>query len=171
MEDVERIGDAASSRDDLAAFVAELTLDPATSSADYAKAPHKDEDYLTLSTVHSAKGLEWESVHLIHAVDGAFPSDMALGDDDGLQEEQRLFYVAITRARDSLTIYTPARMPTHWAGYNARQVHAKPSRFLTADAIDLLDVREESPSGAPSPTTGLTSQVRVEIPTLDHLFS
>ena len=169
VEDVDRIADAAATRPDLAAFVAELTLDPASSSADYAKAPHKDEDYLTLSTVHSAKGLEWRSVHLLHAVDGAFPSDMALSDDDGLDEEQRLFYVAITRARDSLAIYTPARLPVDWNGYRARQIHAKASRFLTDGALATLDVREQSvvrTAGKPDAGTA-----RVAIPTLDHLFS
>src|SRR5262249_62162172 len=98
---------------DLAGFVAELTLDPAASSTDYAKPPHLDEDFLTLSTVHSAKGLEWPHVHVLHAVDGAFPSDMALASDDGLDEEQRLFYVAVTRARELLAVYTPLRMPHH----------------------------------------------------------
>src|SRR6185437_5411840 len=128
----------------LANFVAELTLDPGSSSADYANTPHKDEDYLTLSTVHSAKGLEWTAVHLIHAVDGTFPSDMALGDEEGLEEEQRLFYVAVTRARDRLTIYTPARLPTDWNSYRARQVYAKSSRFLTDQALARLEDRKST---------------------------
>jgi DNA helicase-2/ATP-dependent DNA helicase PcrA len=169
IEDLERIGDAAASRSDLAGFVAELTLDPASSSADYAKAPKRDEDFLTLSTVHSAKGLEWAAVHLIHAVDGAFPSDMALGDHDGLDEEQRLFYVAVTRARDSLTIYTPTRMPTDWNSYRARQVHAKASRFLTDDALALVDVREHS-APAPEPAA-MAAAASVQIPALEHLFN
>lgn len=102
---------AATAQTDLAAFVADLTIDPATASGDYAKKPQLDEDYLTLSTVHSAKGLEWTAVHLIRAVDGAFPADLALSTEDGLEEEQRLFYVTITRARDDLTIYSPQRLP------------------------------------------------------------
>ncbi|HEV7205111.1 MAG TPA: ATP-dependent helicase [Jatrophihabitans sp.] len=168
LEDVEHIADAAATRNDLAGFVAELTLDPGSSSADYAGAPHKDEDYLTLSTVHSAKGLEWTDVHVIHAVDGAFPSDMALHDDDGLEEEQRLFYVAITRARDSLTVYTPTRMPTDWNSYRARQVHAKASRFLTEDALRCLEVRV--PTRPAATVEPVTPHARVAIPTLDHLF-
>ena len=168
VEDVDRIADAAATRTDLAAFVAELTLDPGSSSADYAKAPHKDEDYLTLSTVHSAKGLEWSSVHLLHAVDGAFPSDMALSDEHGLEEEQRLFYVAITRARDNLSIYTPARLPVDWNGYRARQIHAKASRFLTEDVLRTLDVREQPVVPAAAAIDSGTA--RVAIPTLDHLF-
>ncbi|MDP9094621.1 MAG: ATP-dependent helicase [Actinomycetota bacterium] len=170
IEDIDRIGDAAAARSDLAGFVAELTLEPSTSSSDYAKAPHKDEDYLTLTTVHSAKGLEWNSVHLIHMVDGAFPSDMALGDPDGLEEEQRLFYVAITRARDSLTIYTPRRMPVDWNSYRAREVYAKASRFLTDEALALFDV-QESPTAALPRTVAATATARVEIPALHHLFT
>ncbi len=168
IEDVERIGSAAASHRDLSEFVAELTLDPGSSSADYAQAPNRDEDYLTLSTVHSAKGLEWTAVHLIHGVDGAFPSDMALGDDDGLDEEQRLFYVAVTRARDTLTIYTPSRMPTDWNSYRARQVYAKASRFLTAEAVAVLDVHEHSAAVAREAATATLA--RVPIPDLEHLF-
>jgi DNA helicase II / ATP-dependent DNA helicase PcrA len=168
LEDVERIGDAAAGHRDLAEFVAELTLDPGSSSADYAQPPNRDEDYLTLSTVHSAKGLEWTAVHLIHAVDGAFPSDMALGDEDGLDEEQRLFYVAVTRARDTLTIYTPSRMPTDWNSYRARQVYAKASRFLTAEALAVLDVHQ--PSAAVARETTPAAPARVQIPDLEHLF-
>ncbi|MCU1659713.1 MAG: hypothetical protein JWO57_4369 [Pseudonocardiales bacterium] len=169
-EDIERIGDAASTRTDLTGFLAELTLDSGSSSADYAKAPKRDEDYLTLSTVHSAKGLEWSAVHLIHAVDGAFPSDMALGDDDGLAEEQRLFYVAVTRARDTLTIYTPARMPTDWNSYRARQVYAKASRFLTDEAMARLDVRQQTTDAGPAPVPA-AAVPHVQIPALEHLFT
>ncbi|MDT4923856.1 MAG: ATP-dependent helicase UvrD/PcrA [Pseudonocardiales bacterium] len=168
-EDIDRLAATAATRSDLAAFVAEMTLDPASSSADYAKDPHRDEDYLTLSTVHSAKGLEWTAVHLIHAVDGAFPSDMALGDETGLEEEQRLFYVAVTRARDSLSIYTPLRMPTHPTNFHARQVIAKASRFLSDEARAVLDQRETRPE----PRAGDASAVatRIEIPAMDELFS
>ena len=77
------------------------------SSADLAGPPRLDEDYLIISTVHSAKGLEWPVVHLPHLVDGAVPSDMALGTAEGLAEERRLFYVAVTRARDQLYLYAP----------------------------------------------------------------
>lgn len=169
VEDVDRIAETAAGRRDLRAFVAELTIDPPSSSADYAKKPQLDEDFLTLSTVHSAKGLEWTAVHLIHAVDGAFPSDMALSTDDGLEEEQRLFYVAITRARDTLTIYTPARMPTHPTSFGARHVMAKPSRFLTDDACAVAD------RGSPGDHDDLLpssthSKTRVEVPTLQDLF-
>jgi DNA helicase-2/ATP-dependent DNA helicase PcrA len=167
VEDLDRLAETAAAQTDLAAFVADLTIDPASSSADYAKKPQLDEDYLTLSTVHSAKGLEWTAVHLIHAVDGAFPSDMALGTDDGLEEEQRLFYVAVTRARDSLRIYTPQRMPTDRSS-GARHVLAKPSRFLTGEARAVTDAEQpvtEREIVSVAPVGG-----RVEIPTLEELF-
>jgi DNA helicase-2/ATP-dependent DNA helicase PcrA len=167
--DVERLAASAATRTDLAAFVAEMTIDPASSSADHANRPHRDEDYLTLSTVHSAKGLEWTAVHVIHAVDGAFPSDMALGDDDGLAEEQRLFYVAVTRARDSLSIYAPLRMPTHPTSMHARHVLAKPSRFLTGDACAALDIREPQVDGRGAVVPH--SNARIAIPAMEELFS
>jgi DNA helicase-2/ATP-dependent DNA helicase PcrA len=173
VDDVDRLAASAATHSDLAAFVAELTLDPASSSADYANQPHRDEDYLILSTVHSAKGLEWTAVHLIHAVDGAFPSDMALGDEDGLAEEQRLFYVALTRARDTLSIYAPLRMPTHPTSMHARHVLAKPSRFLTEAARSVLDTREP---GGPQPSARGTDPggdvaARIAIPAMEELFS
>jgi DNA helicase-2/ATP-dependent DNA helicase PcrA len=88
-----------------------------------------DEDWLVLSTVHSAKGLEFDAVHVIHAADGNFPSDMSLGTPEGLEEERRLFYVAVTRARRNLAIYVPLRYHHH----RVRDDHswAQPSRFLS----------------------------------------
>ena len=138
--DIERLSGAAAASHDLATFVAEVTLDPAASSSDYAKPPHLDEDFLTLSTVHSAKGLEWSRVHVLHAVDGAFPSDMALSTDEGLAEEHRLFYVAVTRARDELAIYTPLRMPHHRHARDDRHSYAPASRFLTDEAVATTEV-------------------------------
>jgi DNA helicase-2/ATP-dependent DNA helicase PcrA len=167
VEDLDRLAATAAAQTDLAAFVADLTIDPASSSADYAKKPQLDEDYLTLSTVHSAKGLEWTAVHLIHAVDGAFPSDLALTTDEGLEEEQRLFYVAVTRARDRLTIYTPQRMPTN-RSYSARHVLAKPSRFLTDDARAVTDAHQ--PVDQHHAATTNSAGGPVEIPTLQELF-
>jgi DNA helicase-2/ATP-dependent DNA helicase PcrA len=170
VDDVDRLAETAATQADLRAFVAEMTIDPATSSADYAKKPQLDEDYLTVSTVHSAKGLEWTAVHLIHAVDGAFPSDMALSSDDGLAEEQRLFYVAVTRARDTLTIYTPARMPTHPTNFGARHVLAKPSRFLTDKARAALDSPPPATDRPGSRSAVDRSPARVEVPMLQELF-
>jgi DNA helicase-2/ATP-dependent DNA helicase PcrA len=166
--DIERLSGAASASADLRTFVAEITLDPAASSSDYAKPPHLDEDFLTLSTVHSAKGLEWSRVHVLHAVDGAFPSDMALSTDDGLAEEHRLFYVAVTRARDELSIYTPLRMPHHRFGRDDRHSYAPASRFLTDDAMQTLDVVQPARPGPALELAGAGAPVAV--PELDALF-
>jgi DNA helicase-2/ATP-dependent DNA helicase PcrA len=134
-----RIADGYADRDHL---VAELTLDPPSSTGDLAGPPSLDDDWLTLSTVHSAKGAEWSAVHLIHAADGAFPSDMATGDQDGIDEERRLFYVALTRARRHLHIYAPLRFH-HGAPDGWRDAHsyAQRTRFLPPSADALLEHR------------------------------
>ncbi len=87
----------------------ELTLDPPSSTQDLAGPPHLDDDYLVLSTIHSAKGLEWDAVYVIHAADGYIPSDMATGTDEEIEEERRLFYVALTRAKNWLYVCFPLR--------------------------------------------------------------
>ena len=90
-----------------------------------------DEDWLVISTVHSAKGLEWDVVHLLHVTDGNIPSDMALGSPEGLEEERRVFYVALTRARNALHLYVPERYHHHPYGRDDRHGWAQPSRFLS----------------------------------------
>jgi DNA helicase-2/ATP-dependent DNA helicase PcrA len=83
LRDLDALGRLASGYESRARMVAELTLDPPASTGDLAGPPLLDDDYLILSTVHSAKGGEWRVVHLIHAADGMFPSDMATGDRGG----------------------------------------------------------------------------------------
>ncbi|MFL6100272.1 MAG: ATP-dependent helicase [Actinomycetales bacterium] len=168
MGDVERLAEAAARAGDLASFVAEVTLDPPQSTGDYAKPPHLDEDFVTLSTVHSAKGLEWEVVHVIHAVDGSFPSDMALSSKEGLAEEHRLFYVAVTRAREALNVYTPLRMPHHRRARDDKHSFAQQSRFLTDAAVAVMDVRQ--PRRTPVAEVADATVARVAIPTLGELF-
>jgi DNA helicase-2/ATP-dependent DNA helicase PcrA len=167
--DLDRLVGAASQSSTLAEYVAGLTLDPPASTSDLAGPPHLDEDYLILSTVHSAKGLEWDSVHIINVVDGAFPSDMALTSSSGLLEEQRLFYVAATRARDELSVYTPLRLPHHRRARDDRHSYAPQSRFLHAAALSTMDVHEErrtAPAVRPS-----APAARVELPSLDGLWA
>ncbi len=169
LDDLDRLVSAASSAPTLAEYVATLTLDPPTSSTELAAPPHLDEDYLTLSTVHSAKGLEWDHVYVIALVDGAFPSDMALSTPTGLLDEQRLFYVAATRARDQLTMYTPLRIPIHRHGGSDRHTLAPASRFLTTSALGTLDISEPEPP--PAPPRPAAAAARVTIPTLDDLWA
>jgi DNA helicase-2/ATP-dependent DNA helicase PcrA len=121
-------------------FLTELALDPPSASGDLSDHPSLDEDYLILSTVHSAKGQEWDSVSILNVADGNFPNEFASGSDDGLEEERRLLYVAITRARDSLDLVEPqryyvTRQPRHGDGY----VHGARSRFLTPAVLARLE--------------------------------
>jgi DNA helicase-2/ATP-dependent DNA helicase PcrA len=171
--DLERLAETAGRSADLGHFVAEVTLDPPVSSSDYAKPPHLDDDYLTLSTVHSAKGLEWPTVHVIHAVDGAFPSDMALSSPDGVAEEQRVFYVAVTRAQERLRVYTPLRMPHHRRARDDRHSYAPQSRFLTDDAVAVMDVQQPRAgvgADAAAPVDVALPAARVAVPTPAGLF-
>jgi DNA helicase II / ATP-dependent DNA helicase PcrA len=139
LEDLERLVGGASAVDDLAAWLADLTLDPPASTSDRAGAPHLDEDYVVISTIHSAKGLEWPIVHLPHVIDGAIPSDMALKSPDGLDEEHRLLYVAVTRGRGELHLYAPLRMPHHRHGRDDRHSFAPVSRFIDERVLSLLE--------------------------------
>jgi DNA helicase-2/ATP-dependent DNA helicase PcrA len=116
-------------------FLTELTLDPPEATSDRPGPPSLDEDYLVLSTIHSAKGQEWTSVHVLNAVDGCLPADVAQGAHE-LEEERRLLYVAMTRARDHLHVLVPQRFyVTQQAVRGDRHLYASRTRFITeADA-------------------------------------
>jgi DNA helicase-2/ATP-dependent DNA helicase PcrA len=105
-----------------------------------------------LSTIHSAKGAEWRAVHLIHAADGNIPSDMSLADRDGLEEERRLLYVALTRARDVLTVTVPRRYHVRRFGSDDRHLLAPLSRFIEP-VRGLFDERATAPPCADAPVT------------------
>jgi len=112
-------------------FLTDLTLDPPSATSDEAGAPLLDEDYLILSTIHSAKGQEWKSVFVLNAVDGCIPSDLATGSADEIEEERRLLYVALTRAKDQLDVIVPQRFYSHsQAARGDRYVHALRTRFI-----------------------------------------
>ena len=138
--DLEQLAAAARGAGELRRFVAELVIDPPTSSAALAGRPHLDEDYLVLSTVHSAKGLEWEAVHVISAYDGNFPADMNTSSQEGVAEERRLFYVALTRARRRLHVYVPAIY--HHRPHGSDDAHGlgQASRYLSAEVARPLHV-------------------------------
>jgi DNA helicase-2/ATP-dependent DNA helicase PcrA len=106
----------------------ELTLDPPSSTQDLAGPPVLDEEYLTLSTIHSAKGLEWDAVYVIHTADGNIPSDMATKNPEEIEEERRLFYVALTRAKNWLYVCYPLRY--YWPGRSDRHGYSQRTRFL-----------------------------------------
>jgi DNA helicase-2/ATP-dependent DNA helicase PcrA len=113
-------------------FLSELTLDPSQSTSDLAGQPHLDEDYLVLSTVHSAKGMEWDSVHLLNVVDGSFPSEFSTRSAALIEEERRLLYVAMTRARNELALIQPLRFAvTSQSPKSDAHVYGGRSRFMT----------------------------------------
>ncbi len=118
-------------------FLTELTLDPPNATSDQADAPLLDEDYLILSTIHSAKGQEWKSVYVLNVVDGCIPSDMATDTPAQIEEERRLLYVAMTRAKDDLHLIVPQRFFTHQqASTGDRHVFASRSRFIPSGIGD-----------------------------------
>src|SRR5258707_1114307 len=113
--------------------------------------PHRDEDYLILSTIHSAKGQEWKSVFVLNCVDGCIPSDLATGSSDEIEEERRLLYVAMTRARDELTLVVPQRFYVHGQPRNGdRHVLASRTRFIPPDRLKHFE-RVAWPEAAPVP--------------------
>ena len=113
-------------------FLTELTLDPPEATSDRAGAPLLDEDYLILSTIHSSKGQEWKSVTLLNVVDGCIPSDMATGSLEDIEEERRLLYVAMTRAKENLQLVVPNRFfIKQQAQSGDRHVYAQRTRFIS----------------------------------------
>ncbi|WOJ88956.1 ATP-dependent helicase [Methylocapsa polymorpha] len=123
-------------------FLTELTLDPPDATSDEAGAPLRDEDYLILSTIHSAKGQEWTSVFVLNVVDGCIPSDLGTGASAEIEEERRLLYVAMTRAKDRLCLVTPQRFFTHGQSPQGdRHVYASRTRFLPAGILGAFEIR------------------------------
>ncbi len=113
-------------------FLTELTLDPPSAAGDLAGDPYLDEDYLILSTVHSAKGQEWDSVFVLNFSDGNFPSEFSTGKPELIEEERRLLYVAMTRAKQSLTLVAPLRYHvTQQRRDGDKHVYGARSRFMT----------------------------------------
>ncbi|RZL84821.1 MAG: ATP-dependent helicase, partial [Variovorax sp.] len=130
--DLEQLARLAAGYGSRESFLTELTLDPPSATSDRAGPPLLDEDYLILSTIHSAKGQEWRSVHVLNVVDGCLPADVAQGAAE-LEEERRLLYVAMTRARDHLHLVVPQRFyVTQQAARGDRHVYAGRTRFIDA---------------------------------------
>jgi DNA helicase II / ATP-dependent DNA helicase PcrA len=121
-------------------FLTELTLDPPGATSDEAGVPVRDEDYLILSTIHSAKGQEWKSVFILNAVDGCIPSDLATGTQAEIDEERRLLYVAMTRAKDGLHLVVPQRFFTHGqSALGDRHVYAARTRFIPDELLGFFE--------------------------------
>ncbi len=144
-------------------FLTELTLDPPDATSDQAGVPLLDEDYLILSTIHSAKGQEWKSVFVLNVVDGCIPSDLGTGTTAEIEEERRLLYVAMTRAKDDLHLIVPQRFFTH--GQNAqgdRHVYASRTRFIPTPLLALFE-RANWPTFAPAAARSAAAGPRIDV--------
>jgi DNA helicase-2/ATP-dependent DNA helicase PcrA len=162
LEQLEQISTNFRSRGDM---LAELALDPPAGTQDLAGPPLRDEDYLILSTIHSAKGCEWDAVYVIHAADGNIPSDMATDSQDQIEEERRLFYVALTRARDFLEICFPLRYYDRKWSTGDRHSYAQLTRFLPEELLCFFErVSVDAERAADNPgTTRAASDIRKRI--------
>ncbi len=144
-------------------FLSELALDPPDATSDEAGPPLRDEDYLILSTIHSAKGQEWRSVFVLNCVDGCIPSDLATGSSEEIEEERRLLYVAMTRAKDELALVTPQRFYVHGQPRNGdRSVYASRTRFIPPPLLRHFD-RQTWPEAEPAPLGAAADGPRVDL--------
>jgi DNA helicase-2/ATP-dependent DNA helicase PcrA len=126
----------ASSFEKRESFLTEMALDPPQATSDLAGAPYLDEDYLVLSTVHSAKGQEWDAVHILNVSDGNFPSEFSTGRAELVEEERRLLYVAMTRAKTDLHLISPLKYyVTQQSRMGDRHVYGAKSRFMTREVL------------------------------------
>ncbi|NMG31593.1 ATP-dependent helicase [Aromatoleum evansii] len=152
--DIEQLARIAATYPNLERFLTELTLDPPSATSDEAGIPLLDEDYLILSTIHSAKGQEWSAVTLLNAVDGCLPSDLATGSSNEIEEERRLLYVAMTRAKDVLDLIVPQRFHvSQQPGRGDRHVYASRTRFIPNRILERFEQASWPPPAlAPRPT-------------------
>jgi len=169
LRDLEQIESLSSRFANRGTFLSEITLDPPASTQDLSGDPHLDEDYVILSTIHSAKGLEWDSVYVLHAADGNIPSDMATGTPEELEEERRLFYVALTRARSWLYVCHPQRYYFHGRYRGDAHSFSQLTRFITDEQRNLFQrvvssAETDSGNAGTSASTSLsTADVRRRI--------
>lgn len=146
LHQLERIAATFATRE---SFLSELALDPPNATGDFSGPPHLDEDYLVLSTVHSAKGQEWDAVFVLNVADGSFPSEFAAGRCELIEEERRLLYVAMTRARSELHLLAPLKFyVTQQAKRGDAHVYGARSRFLTRRVLERLQETSWPPAEA-----------------------
>jgi DNA helicase II / ATP-dependent DNA helicase PcrA len=145
-------------------FLTELTLDPPDATSDQAGTPLLDDDYLILSTIHSAKGQEWKSVYVLSAVDGCIPADLATRSASELAEERRLLYVAMTRAKDDLHIILPQRFYVHGQpAQGDRHVYASRTRFIPNGLLPHFERRSWPPAYAATAQRAPNQGLRIDV--------
>ena len=132
-----------------ASFLTDLALDPPEATGGEAGAPVKDEDWLILSTIHSAKGQEWRAVTVLNVVDGCVPVDLATGTEEEIEEERRLLYVAMTRAKDDLVLMQPMKyMVRGQSPGGGKHVYAPRTRFIAEADLEAFEIVSPKVNGA-----------------------
>jgi DNA helicase II / ATP-dependent DNA helicase PcrA len=169
LQDLDQLVAAARQSSNIGHFASELALDPPQSSADLAGPPHLDEDYLVLSTIHSAKGLEWDGVHVLALYDGNFPACMSAGTSESIDEERRLLYVAMTRARRELHLYVPVRYYHRPRGIDDAHGYGQPSRFLTGEVQQTCETVRLADDGSTGPEAARSPPRKISV-SVDSLF-
>lgn len=134
-KDLEMFQNITERYEDVASLLTDLALEPPNESIVDVESPGKETEYLTVSTIHSAKGLEWNTVFVLYALEGRFPAMRAVGSDEELEEERRLMYVACTRAKEHLYITYPINVYDRESG----TILSKPSRFIQGMSENLLE--------------------------------
>lgn len=160
--DIEHILQLAGSFRSRTQFLADLILDPPSSTSDFAGPPKREEDCLVLSTIHSSKGCEWNAVYLIHAADGCLPSDMSTESEDDIAEELRLAYVAMTRARDHLYVSWPLRFYSRPSGFSDRHVYSQCSRFFSDQVKETMELISDEVQDTADQAVNITSATDVK---------
>jgi DNA helicase-2/ATP-dependent DNA helicase PcrA len=162
LEQLEQISGGFDSRE---RFLSEVTLDPPSVTGAEAGPPLLDEDYLILSTIHSAKGQEWDAVFVLNVVDGCIPSDMATGTNEEIEEERRLLYVAMTRAKSTLQLIRPLRFFVRQQHrHGDRHIIAPLTRFIPENLFDRFErVTEHDPTLATGDGSADTVSVRFDV--------
>ncbi|QIB32713.1 ATP-dependent helicase [Ancylobacter pratisalsi] len=162
--DLVQLAQIAGSYPSRARFLTKLTLDPPDATSAEAGPPHLDEDYLILSTIHSSKGQEWKSVFVLNVIDGCIPSDLGVGTKDEIEEERRLLYVAMTRAKDSLSLMLPQRFFVHGQSRGGdRHVYAARTRFIPPRILDHFATSVWPPATPEAATAASASEVRIDL--------
>jgi DNA helicase II / ATP-dependent DNA helicase PcrA len=160
--DIDQLQNIASRHSSRQSFLTDIALDPPEMTGAEAGPPVKDEDWLILSTIHSAKGQEWRAVTVLNVVDGCIPADLATDTPEEIEEERRLLYVAMTRAKDDLVLMQPMRFYVHGQGAGGdRHVYAPRSRFIADADLGAFDVKADGPPNAD--IRAEPSQVRVDL--------
>ena len=144
-------------------FITEMTLDPPNATSDLSGKAHQDEDYLVLSTIHSAKGMEWDTVFVLNVVDGSFPSEFATGKPELVDEERRLLYVAMTRARNELQLISPLKFPlTQQSPRGDAHVYGGRSRFLSDKVLKCFEQSSYAGSHLSDTKLGVAQPIRID---------